>query len=218
MACYVAHRLSDGNWRAVRLFPSPAAQWLWAVLGPLLMIFCFFVLFPALLSDGPPQGWKWRPASLAGLPVPMFNYNLLAGPLFEEFGWRGFLLPRLQRLLPAWMAAAVVGLLWAAWHLPLFLLQNWSSASPLVYLVIVTGFSLVIAFRCNSSGGSVLVAILMHSAFNASPRFLGEYLGSTPTRNYPDATWYIAAAILLGGLGCVVASRGRMTVSPGGLG
>jgi membrane protease YdiL (CAAX protease family) len=189
-------------------------QWLWTVVAPLLIVFCFFVVFPALISDGPPHKWAWRPGRLAGLFVPMFNYNLLAGPLFEEFGWRGFLQSRLQRLMPAWIAATLVGALWTGWHLPLFLLQGWTTASPSAYLLILVGVSLVVAFGFNSSGRSVLAAILMHSAFNSSPRFLGQYLGATPTRTYPGGEWYIAASFLLVGVGLAIASRGRLTSSP----
>ena len=38
--------------------------------------------------------------------------------LFEELGWRGFLLPRLQRGQTALVAALLVGLVWLPWHLP----------------------------------------------------------------------------------------------------
>ena len=214
VACYLVHRLCDGNWRAVQLLPRHALQWVWTVGGPLLIVFCFFVVFPALISDGPPNTWRWRPSRLAGLFVPMFNYNILAGPLFEEFGWRGFLQSRLQSLMPTWIAATSVGALWAVWHLPLFFLQGWSSASPLVYLLILVVLSLVMAFGFNSSGRSVLVAILMHSAFNSSPRFLGEYLGATSTRALPGGEWYVAATFLLVGAGLAITSRGRLTSSP----
>jgi hypothetical protein len=60
----------------------------------------------------------------------------------------------------------------------------------------------------------VLTAMLMHSAFNSSPRFIGPYLGATSTRTYPDGEWYIAAAFLLVGAALAIASRGRLTPSP----
>jgi len=211
VACYLAARLCDGNWRAVPILPSRRSQWLWLIIAPLLVLLCFFVVFPALVSQGPPHAWLWRPNTLVGIVVPMFNYNLLAGPLFEEFGWRGFLQSRLQRLIPAWAAAAAVGALWAAWHLPLFLVHGWTSASPLAYLFILVGLSMVMAFGFNASGTSVLAAILMHSAFNSSPRFLGAYLDRTPVRSYSE--WYIVAAFMLVGAALAVASRGRLTVA-----
>jgi uncharacterized protein len=213
LACYVAHRVCDGNWRAVRFLPSHRFEWLWLLLAPALIVFCFFVVFPGLISEGLPAAWRWRPGVLTGILVPMFNYNLLGGPLFEEFGWRGFLQSRLQRLMSPWTAAVSVGTLWAAWHLPLFLLRGWTSASVAGYFLILVGASVVMAFGFNASGRSILVAIIMHSAFNSSPRFIGPYLDGTPARSYPAGEWYIAAAFLLTGTALAIASRGRLSAT-----
>ena len=178
LAAFVAYRSEYNTWHAVRLLPLDRPRAKWLLLGPFLILLCMFVIFPTLISDGSPRAWHWHASALLGLWVPMFNYNLLGGPLFEEFGWRGFLLTRLQKDMTPWLASICVGLLWAAWHLPLFLV-SWSSASPFGYAFIVVGLSLVMAYAFNSSGGSVVVAILMHSAFNASSRFLGPFLGET---------------------------------------
>lgn len=210
IAAFLAHRFCEGNWRAVRLFPSRPAQWLWLALAPLLVVFGFFAVFPALISEGPPGAWRWHIGVLSGLLVPMFNYNLLGGPLFEEFGWRGFLQPRLQGIMPAWTAAIVVGILWATWHLPLFFVQGWTNVSPIVYFLIMIGVSLMMAYGFNASGKSVLAAILMHSAFNSSPRFIGPYLDGAATRSYPSGEWYFAAAFLLTGTALAIISRGRL--------
>lgn len=214
-ACFIANRLQTGNWQAIRLFPRQGLRLLWLLFGPLLVLFCFFVVFSALLSNCPPNRWHWHVEALAGLLIPMFNYNLFGGPLFEEFGWRGFLQSRLQRAMPPWIAAIYVGIMWAAWHLPLFLVKGWSSASLLSFFLILMGLSLVIGFALNASGGSVIVAILMHSAFNSSPRFLGEYLSGMPTRESPPVDFLIAGSFLLVGTVLALASRGRLGVKRG---
>jgi membrane protease YdiL (CAAX protease family) len=179
------------------------------LLGPLLVLISFFVIFPALISEGSPGHWHWHPAVLLGLWIPMFNYNLLGGPLFEEFGWRGFLQARLQQVVPPWIAAVCVGVMWALWHAPLFLV-HWSSASPLTFLFITIGSSTLIAFAFNASGGAVLVAILMHAAFNASSQFLEPFLGNTPTRVQPSAEVFIALAFLTTAALIVLLTRGRL--------
>lgn len=82
----------------------------------------------------------------------MFNYNLLSGPVSEQFGWRGFLQPRSQEILPPWAAAVCVGIMWAGWHLPLFFVQGWISISRTSYLLMLIGLSVIMAFAFNASG------------------------------------------------------------------
>lgn len=216
---FIAYRIEYGNWRAVRLLPVSRLRSVWLLLGPLLILLSMFVIFPALNSRGGPRSWHWNASALSGIWVPMFNYNLLGGPLFEEFGWRGFLQARLQLEIAPWLAAICVGFMWAAWHLPLFLV-SWSSAAPFNYAFIVVCLSIVFAYPFNSSGGSVLVAILMHFAFNASSQFIGSFLGSTPTREHPSGEVLVGLSFLLiavialamtrGGLGRLAQSRRRV--------
>ena len=210
IACFATHRLEAGDWRAVRLFPRTRGSLIWVALGPMLILLSLFFVFPALMSKGTPTPWQWRWSALVGILVPMFNYNLLGGPLFEESGWRGFLQTRLQRVLPPWFAAISVGVAWAIWHLPLFLVRGWTSASPLVFLLILIGLSLLMAFGFNASGQSVVVAILMHSAFNSSPRCLGQFLSGVAIREYPSGETLIAASVLSVGALAALLTRGRL--------
>lgn len=207
--CFIAHRLKTGSWRAVRLLPHRPDGWLWLVLGPLLVLASFFIVFPLFISKGGPAHWRWHPTVLIGLWLPMFNYNLFGGPLFEEFGWRGFLQVHLQGTMPPWVAGICVGVMWALWHAPL-LLVSWSSSSPWTYILIVIGLSLLMAYGFNSSGRAVVVAILMHSAFNASSRFIDPFLDGTPTRQRPSPEMLIAFAFLALGFLAVLFTRGRL--------
>jgi hypothetical protein len=51
---------------------------------------------------------------------------------------------------------------------------------------------------------------LMHSAFNASSRFIGPFLGSTPTRSRPSAEMLLAFAYLTAAGVVVLYTRGRL--------
>jgi len=88
----------------------------------------------------------------------------------EEIGWRGFALPRMQHGASAARATLVLGLLWALWHLPpFFYLDTYQKMGlwmyPFLAFTIVCG-NVVYTWIYNSSGGSVLMAILFHTSFN----------------------------------------------------
>ena len=93
------------------------------------------------------------------------------GPFFEEIGWRGFALPRLQGLYGPLGGTLILGVLWALWHLPLFLIPTWDTphGSPLdvaLYVVLAIGIAVVLTWVFNNTKGSVLMAILAHGSFN----------------------------------------------------
>ena len=96
---------------------------------------------------------------------------LLGGPLGEEFGWRGYALPALQDRL-GWRAASLgLGLVWGVWHLPLFFIDGTAQAHiPLpLFLLSVVALSVVFAWLVNRTAGSVVAALLFHTAINFWP-------------------------------------------------
>ena len=53
--------------------------------------------------------------------IPFVIFILLFGPVPEELGWRGYALDRLQSRWSALNSSLILGIIWPAWHLPLFL-------------------------------------------------------------------------------------------------
>jgi len=102
---------------------------------------------------------------------PVFLFA--GGPVFEEIGWRGFALPRLQRLYGPLIGSLVLGVLWALWHLPLFLIPSWDTphGNPIdVVLFVIWAVSITITFTWvfNNTKGSVLLVILAHGSINSA--------------------------------------------------
>lgn len=97
---------------------------------------------------------------------------LYGGPLGEEPGWRGFALPRLQAGLSPVLASVVVGISWATWHLPLQLRGAYEESMSLGVWGVVTRFasqvavSVIFTWIFNRSGGSLLVAVILHTSLN----------------------------------------------------
>jgi len=210
--CFVSHRLQYGNWQAVRLFPRSKLRLLWLLLGPMLVVFCFLIVSPVLRAKGAPDSWHWHFGVFPELWAVIYSYSLPGGPLGEEFGWRGFLQARLQESLPPWIAAIVVAVMWSAWHWPLSFIPGWTTATPMMFLSIMTGLSVVMAFGFNASGKSAVVAILMHSAFNTSSMFGDRFTAGTPMREYPSPESFVALGFFLVGAVLVLLTRGQLSV------
>jgi membrane protease YdiL (CAAX protease family) len=86
--------------------------------------------------------------------------------VFEEIGWRGFLLPHLQARTTAIRAAGWVFVIWALWHLPMFAYQLPAGLETIGWLVGLYFGSVWLAVLFNGTRGSVLACILWHSSYN----------------------------------------------------
>jgi hypothetical protein len=142
-----------------------------------------------------------RPLGLA-VPTVIIVGGALGLPvtLGDEYGWRGYLLPRLLPLGEI-KATLIVGLIWAFWHVPILLIGLNYPEQSLIRVLPVFGITvLLMAFPFTwlyvDSRASVITVAVMHSLLNAtrdtftSPR----YVGGNPL--IVSAGGLIAAAIL----------------------
>lgn len=152
----------------------------------------FYVIVPSVaalylyqLLGGPAVDWS-------GLEplykvVPMFIFLTLAAGIGEEFGWRGFLLPRLQARHNALVSGLIVGVAWAAWHVPMFFIEGTSQYEQglaggllpaiLGYAAFVIVQSVQFTWLFNNTKGSVLMAAVFHGASNAWAGYIDVYRG-----------------------------------------
>jgi membrane protease YdiL (CAAX protease family) len=96
---------------------------------------------------------------------------LLIASLGEEIGWRGVALPGLEQRATALRASVILGLLWAAWHLPFWMLQDvfdqfGAGYLALDFLFIVPG-TIYITWFFNHARFSILLPVAFHVVFNA---------------------------------------------------
>lgn len=107
-------------------------------------------------------------AQLALLPIaPLLNFFPSLG---EEWGWRGYLLPRLLPL-GQWPALLISGVVWGLWHAPLILLgYNYPNHLAIGWLVMVAMCSVwgILLGWTRLATGSVWPATLAHGAINAT--------------------------------------------------
>ena len=92
------------------------------------------------------------------------------GGAWEEPGWRGYALPRLQVGRSALFASLILWIGIVVWHVPLFMVGeiHWSD------VVFMLGFVIVFNWVFNNADGSVLIIMLMHAMNNTiSGSFIG---------------------------------------------
>ncbi|MBI3941580.1 MAG: CPBP family intramembrane metalloprotease [Chloroflexi bacterium] len=137
-----------------------------------------FLLFPIV------TGGAFLVAALAGEPIPpaealanpvtipiAFVYILLlAGPLQEEFGWRGYALDRLQARWNALVSSLILGAIWGFWHLPLFFVsESIYYQKPIWGLLLTSMFATVLfTWLYNNTGRSLAAILLIHTSMNWS--------------------------------------------------
>jgi len=110
----------------------------------------------------------------------------------EEFGWRGFALPRLQSKYNALKSSLILGVLWSIIHFPLMFVQP-ERAAGIHLLIILPGFvllmiflTIIITFLYNSSGGSVLIPCIFHASLGMS-----NHLYKSPNHDYDMLAMYL---------------------------
>ena len=104
--------------------------------------------------------------------VPVLIVGQIWVVIAEEFGWRGFALPRLQARYGSLGATLVLGSIWAIWHLPMFFIPGspqYSENVPIslaVYTLVAICLSVLLTVIYNRSNGSVLACMLFHAFLN----------------------------------------------------
>ena len=97
----------------------------------------------------------------------LFSTPFQAG---EEIGWRGYALPRLAERFGLPMVSFVLGVIWGCWHLPQFFIRERTLIISLfgVFVLGVTALSVILAWLWQRTSGSLLLTMLLHSAWNNS--------------------------------------------------
>ncbi|MET8716722.1 CPBP family intramembrane glutamic endopeptidase [[Kitasatospora] papulosa] len=146
-------------------------------------------------------------AFLPGLALQMVTTGVA-----EEPGWRDFAMPRLQDRFGPVRGTLVLGPLWGAWHLPLYL-SDWGGPhvlwwTPVEFVATTIAFSFVMTWVFNHTRQALLLAMLLHTSVNNyfSVAFTDMFPSLDPA--YAGHAFLVssatAAAVLL------LATRGRL--------
>jgi membrane protease YdiL (CAAX protease family) len=174
MVAAVVVTAQEGGRAGLRSLLSRIVRWrvapFWygvALLGPIALQ--LLAMIPHVILGGQPPDLL---AMLGMLPTVLvtFVYMFIQVGIGEEIGWRGYALPKLQSGYSALLASLILGVIWTLWHLPVFFnpATSYSKTPFWVFLVFLLPVSILITWAFNSTGGSVLIIMLLHAMLNAS--------------------------------------------------
>ena len=106
--------------------------------------------------------------SLWVLPFFLLTMAFFAGGQ-EELGWRGYILDPIEERLGTWLGNLALGVIWAVWHLPLFLIPDGGQTYiPFAgFMLLTTGYSWFFSWVRQASGKRTFSGIYAHGLINA---------------------------------------------------
>ena len=154
----------EGRGRGVRELLAQGIRWRFGVGWYALALLTAPLVWAVSLAIGLALG--------AGTPEVRLDVLIPVAAIGEEFGWRGYALPRLQRRMRPLPASLLVGVLWAAWHLPYYAFPE---VHPLplpidfaLFSVALISESVLATWIYNSTRGSVLATMLYHESVHVA--------------------------------------------------
>jgi membrane protease YdiL (CAAX protease family) len=107
---------------------------------------------------------------VGGEHLPLLEPNFISPLLFgiiigiqEEFGWRGYVLPRFQAKWNALTSSVILGVLWAPYHLGNWLSPGGRTDSFWEFSLWIILISIFTTWIFNNTNGSILAAVLFHA-------------------------------------------------------
>ena len=187
----------------------------------------YFLIFPdsfdpsmgAMSATLAAQGLEATEALVTVTVVSQIVMGFLLAPLLntipcfgEEWGWRGYLLPKMQKDLKVLPTLLLSGLIWGIWHLPITILgHNYGTGYmgyPVTGILAMCGFCVIMGIifsYLTIRTGSCLPAMLAHGSLNgfASAGILftngidiNPFVGPIPTGIIGGCAFIVCAIIM----------------------
>jgi membrane protease YdiL (CAAX protease family) len=172
--------LSEG-WNGIREFLKKILHWRVGFQWYLIVLFgvaviAYLAIGLGILFGVPapeptlPNGLP-REALIGFLPVVFVINIFVGGPLAEDIGWRGYILPKMRERMTALNASLIIGVVWAVWHLPYFIFPGWNAATGNIpfhwFALLTTSWSVLFAWVYVNTE-SILMPVLFHAAINTT--------------------------------------------------
>lgn len=101
--------------------------------------------------------------------IPCLVFMIFVGGGQEEFGWRGYALPVLEKKFGIWSANIILGVIWALWHIPTWFITGTTQSHMNFggFVLLMTGYSFIFSWIRKISGNRPFSGIYAHGLANA---------------------------------------------------
>lgn len=153
------------KWWLVALFLLPALQF------ASILLISWLTRVPMNFSHPMIRDVVPLDAPLLALVLPWLVFEILTNG--EEWGWRGYVLPRLQAKYNALTASLIVGVIWSVWHLPKFPGTGMNDERSFAWFTVAhLALAVLYTWLYNNTRGSILLVVLFHATGNTAGMFL----------------------------------------------
>lgn len=145
-----------------------------------------------MIRDVVPLDWP-----LLAMAIPWILFDILTNG--EEWGWRGYVLPRLQARYNALTSSLIIGVIWSAWHLPKFMGTGLNDERSFLWFTIAhLALAVLYTWLYNNTRGSLLLVVLFHATENTAAVLLpGEFAVPGGVAQNIEIVLYIVAAVIV---------------------
>jgi len=191
----------------------------WRVPGSLYRFAWFGILINAavVIAGYATHSVQFDASALDPLKFAMlfFVMAIVDGPLGEEIGWRGVLLPELLRRMSPLSAAVIVGIVWYAWHVPSYATEDklMGLGEHAIFLYTCIALSLIMTWFFLKSRGSTFLMIYLHDATNYSTFLRSKLFPKIAASPVPIIVYMVL--LLIFALLAAAALARRKAASPG---
>jgi membrane protease YdiL (CAAX protease family) len=143
-------------------------KYYWYLLVFFLPIFVYSLPIILNITLGNPSNHDYFNISLWGITPSIILSNIIFAGFAEEPGWRGYALPKMNNHYRPIISGITIGVIWAFWYLPFYLLGSrpWSTFPQFVFTVTVISCIYTWIYQRTKSIPLMIIFHVMHNLSN----------------------------------------------------
>ena len=136
----------------------------------------------------------------AFIPIYIFPIylliNIFMGGGQEEIGWRGYILPFLEKKYGLIIGSLILGIIWAIWHIPLWFIPGTTQVymNFIAFTFMTIGYSYIFSWIIELSNKKLFSGLVIHGIANG---FAGIFPTLVMDKNTKQIRFWIYTIIIL---------------------